>query len=228
MSTLIKFFPGGSHSKESTCNATDPGLIPGSEGSPGEANSNPLQYSCLENPKEQRSLVGWSPWGCKELDTTEQLAHSDQLSKPLPGTWYWEGFRRYVTTSCEKECQSQGMEPPRSRGWRSTQESHVQHSCPEASKWMMRLWTELASDCGRSRLPYWSAEMLSESRGASLRGHGQRCCARLVLDQNRCAEKLCWSGEQRLQHLCLRLSASSLVWDVKFWALTLSFLCGAL
>ena len=43
-------FPGGSGGKESTCNAGDLGLIPGSEGSPGEGNGNPLQYSCLKNP----------------------------------------------------------------------------------------------------------------------------------------------------------------------------------
>ena len=35
---------------------------------------NPLQYSCLENPHGQRSLAGYSPWGLKELDTTEQLS----------------------------------------------------------------------------------------------------------------------------------------------------------
>ena len=32
---------------------------------------NPFQYSCLENPHGQRSLVGYSPWGLTELDTTE-------------------------------------------------------------------------------------------------------------------------------------------------------------
>ena len=42
-------FPGGSDSKESACNARDPGSIPGSVRSPGEGNGNPLQYSCLEN-----------------------------------------------------------------------------------------------------------------------------------------------------------------------------------
>ena len=42
-------FPGGSHSKESACNMGDPGSIPGSGRSPGEGNSYPLQYSCLEN-----------------------------------------------------------------------------------------------------------------------------------------------------------------------------------
>ena len=44
---LVKFStPNG---KESTCNAGDSGLIPGSGRSPGGGNCNPLQYSCLEN-----------------------------------------------------------------------------------------------------------------------------------------------------------------------------------
>ena len=64
-------FPGGPVSKESACNAGDLGLIPGLGGSPGGGNDNPLQYSCLENPHEQRSQAGCSPWGCKESDTTE-------------------------------------------------------------------------------------------------------------------------------------------------------------
>jgi len=36
----------------------------------------PLQYSCLENPHGQRSLVGYSPWGRKESDTTEVIAQA--------------------------------------------------------------------------------------------------------------------------------------------------------
>ena len=40
----------GSDSKESVCNAGDPGSIPGLGRSPEEGNGNPLQYSCLENP----------------------------------------------------------------------------------------------------------------------------------------------------------------------------------
>ena len=35
--------------KVSTCNAGDPGSIPGSGRSPGGGNGNALQYSCLEN-----------------------------------------------------------------------------------------------------------------------------------------------------------------------------------
>ena len=45
--------PGGSDSKESACSAGDSGSIPGSGRSPGEGLSNPLQYSCLENPMDR-------------------------------------------------------------------------------------------------------------------------------------------------------------------------------
>ena len=46
-------FPGGSDSKESACNAGDPGLIPESEKSPGEGNGSPLKYSCLVNSMDR-------------------------------------------------------------------------------------------------------------------------------------------------------------------------------
>ena len=59
--------------KNSPANAgdlRDVGSIPGSGRSPGEGyDGNPLQYSCLENPHGQRSLAGYSPWGCKESGT---------------------------------------------------------------------------------------------------------------------------------------------------------------
>ena len=58
----IMGFPGGSAGKESAWNAGDLGLIPGLERSPGEGNGNPLQYSCLENPMDKKSLAGYSPW----------------------------------------------------------------------------------------------------------------------------------------------------------------------
>ena len=43
-------FPSGSEGKEPACNAGDQGSISGSGRSPGEGNSNPLQYSFLEIP----------------------------------------------------------------------------------------------------------------------------------------------------------------------------------
>ena len=45
-------FPSGSDSKEYACNAGGPSSGPGLGRSPVEGNGNPLQYSCLENPKD--------------------------------------------------------------------------------------------------------------------------------------------------------------------------------
>ena len=38
----------------------------------GEGDGTPLQYSCLEKPHGWKSLVGYSPWGHEESDTTER------------------------------------------------------------------------------------------------------------------------------------------------------------
>ena len=69
----------------------DVGSIPPLGRSPGGGLGNPLQYSCLENPHGQRSLVGYSPWGCKELDTTEQLSttHTHMVSRKLMISYIW-------------------------------------------------------------------------------------------------------------------------------------------
>ena len=55
----------------------DPCSIPGLGRSLGGGHSNPLQYSCLENPHGQGILEGYSPWSHKESDTTEAAAHVD-------------------------------------------------------------------------------------------------------------------------------------------------------
>jgi len=67
-------FSGCSAGKESAFTAGDPGSIPALESSPGEGIGYPLQYSCLENPQGRRILLGYSPWGHKESDTTKQLS----------------------------------------------------------------------------------------------------------------------------------------------------------
>ena len=56
----------------------DVGSVPWLGRSSRGGNGNPLQYFCLQNPHEQRSLVGYSPQGQKELDTTEvaEYAHT--------------------------------------------------------------------------------------------------------------------------------------------------------
>ena len=55
----------GSVGKESACNAGDPGSVPGSGRSSGGRHGNLPGES-----HGQRSLVGFSPWGCKEFRMT--------------------------------------------------------------------------------------------------------------------------------------------------------------
>ena len=88
----IMGFPGGSDSKEFTCNAGDLGSIPRLGRSPRGGHGNPLQYSCLENPQRQRSLAGYSPWGHKELDMTERLSTLPITTNDImwfSGHWWW-------------------------------------------------------------------------------------------------------------------------------------------
>ena len=71
--------------KNPLTNAGDTGSIPGSRRSPGGGIGYPLQHSCLENPHGQRSLVGYSPWGRKESDTTERPNTAQQWLGPWGG-----------------------------------------------------------------------------------------------------------------------------------------------
>ena len=66
--THLSCFPSGSDGKESACNAGDLSSIPRLGRFPEGGHGNPLQCSCLENPHIQRSLVDYSPQGCKESD----------------------------------------------------------------------------------------------------------------------------------------------------------------
>ena len=60
-------FPGGSVRKNPPAMQGTAwvclGSIPGWGRSTGEGNGNPLQYSCLGNPMEQRSLMGYTVHG---------------------------------------------------------------------------------------------------------------------------------------------------------------------
>ena len=66
--------------EESACNARDAGdaaSIPGLGRSLGGGDGNTLQYSCLD-PQGQKSLVGYSPWGCKRVG--HNLATNKQIT----------------------------------------------------------------------------------------------------------------------------------------------------
>ena len=90
-------FPGSSAGKESTCNAGDPGSIPGSEGSPGEGIGYPLQYSwssqvaqTVKNLPAMRETwvrsLGW-----EDPLEEEMASHSSILDWRIPkdrGAWW--------------------------------------------------------------------------------------------------------------------------------------------
>ena len=79
-------FLGGSDGKASAYNVGYPGSIPGSGRSPGEGNGSPLCILAWKIPWTEEPGVGYSPWGRKELDTTERL-HFHFLS--LSGREIW-------------------------------------------------------------------------------------------------------------------------------------------
>ena len=66
-------FPGGSEVKASAWNVGHPGSIPGWGRSPGEGKWQPTPGLLPGESRGGRSLVGYSPWGRKVLDTTERL-----------------------------------------------------------------------------------------------------------------------------------------------------------
>ena len=71
MTQYSETFPDGSVVKNPLANAGDVGFIPGSGRSPGEGNGNSTPVFLPGKLHEQRSLAGYSPWGCKESDRTE-------------------------------------------------------------------------------------------------------------------------------------------------------------
>ena len=93
--------------------ARDSGSIPGSGRSPGEGNCNPFLYSCLGNLMDRRSLVGYSPWGCKELDITEWLSMHTSTYQYIYLSYfttyhlsifiylfYWDNIQHCVSLGC--------------------------------------------------------------------------------------------------------------------------------
>ena len=125
---LIRDFPGGLGSKQSTYNARKLGLIPGLGRSSGAGNGYPLQDSCLENPMDRGAW--WATgYSCKRLDISELLAcpvisleHSRALEISLQCLFHsvsysfmvwWEVFGTVIEILSQSDClHSNSNSPP--------------------------------------------------------------------------------------------------------------------
>ena len=109
-------FPGGSVSKESVCNAGDLGSIYGLGRFPTEGHSHLLQYSFLENPHGQRSLVSYSPWDHR-LGHEWATKHSTEITTDL-----YAALRKDIRTSHVPFIQF----PPMVTFWKTLVQYHSQ------------------------------------------------------------------------------------------------------
>ena len=81
-------FPGGSSGKESACSAEHQGLIPGLGRSLEKEMATHSSTLAWKIPWTEEPGRLYSPWGHKELDTTEQLSH--KLMFLIHGTWVYD------------------------------------------------------------------------------------------------------------------------------------------
>ena len=83
-SMMLRDFPGGSDGKSVCLQCRRPGFNPWVRKISWRRKWQPTPVFLPGKSHGQRSLVGYSPWGCKELDVTERLHFS---------LWYWERLR---------------------------------------------------------------------------------------------------------------------------------------
>ena len=81
-------FPDGSVVKNLPANTGDTHWTPGLGKSPGVGNGNPLQYSCLGNPKDRGALWANIHEVAKESDMT-LATKQEQTSVNLYDQWLW-------------------------------------------------------------------------------------------------------------------------------------------
>ena len=81
--------------KDPPATAGDAGSMPLLGRSPVEGNGHPLQYSCLKNSMD-RSLVGYSLWGCRESNMTENACRHGGPVTLIPLNIYASAVRQQI------------------------------------------------------------------------------------------------------------------------------------
>ena len=99
-------FPGGSDGKESACNARNLSLLPGFKRSSGKGNGDPLQYSCLENPRDGGAWWA-SVYGVAQSQTRLKRPSSNSSSTSLVAQMV-----KRLSRMWETRVQSLGREDP--------------------------------------------------------------------------------------------------------------------
>ena len=96
---MIRVFTGSSTGKESTCNAGDPGSLPGSGRSPGEGMGYPLQdsWASLVAQMVKNPPTTWETWvqslGWKDPLEEGMATHSNILAWRIPmDRGAWQGY----------------------------------------------------------------------------------------------------------------------------------------
>ena len=77
---MTRDYPGGLEGKESTCSTADPGLIPRSGRFPWRRKWQPTPVFLPGKSHGQKSLVGYSPCGRKDLDMTDGITDLMDMS----------------------------------------------------------------------------------------------------------------------------------------------------
>ena len=88
-------FPCGSEVKASACNMGDLGQIPALGRFPWRRKWQPTQVPLPGKSHGERSLVGCSPWGCKELDMTQQLINNNNINL-VTSIMFTFSFKNYL------------------------------------------------------------------------------------------------------------------------------------
>ena len=82
MWTQVFWLLSGTSGKEPACQCKrhkDAGSIPDSGRTPWRRKQQPTPVFLPGESHGQRSLVDYSPWGCKELDMTERVTHTAKI-----------------------------------------------------------------------------------------------------------------------------------------------------
>ena len=93
-------FPRSSVGKESALQCRRPGFNPWVRKIPWRRKWQPTPVFLPGESHGQRGLVGYSPWGCKESDTTERLNHHQQDTRAPISPHSWQHLSLCLFDSC--------------------------------------------------------------------------------------------------------------------------------